>query len=175
MHQSLHLLQQSTKNMKEHPSTSLPYLEAVAKMRYALSVVAELIYSLNMGQTTGQGDESTQWTNEAYRLMKKAKVCCSHSELNEREAGPAVYLVKLLVRQYGHSFLTTLTTNSAMAWVVPIQFRQHEVLLEALVDLSTNISLVLRRSSSRLIYSPSTIHVINNFAALSLMLLMVIN
>ena len=75
-----------------HTPTSLPYLEAVAMLRYSLSVVAELLTQLTVGR-------QQQYTHDALLLMEEAKQCCFIPQLNEYEAGPAVYLVKLLIRQ----------------------------------------------------------------------------
>ena len=132
INQSLQLMQKGTRDMMENHSTSLPYLEAVAKLRYAISVVAELLYHQQERQTARRGEGGHHFTHEAHLLVEEAKVCCSHPQLKKQEAGPAVYLVKLLARQYGLSFLTTLTGNPALTWVVPAQFRRSEVFLTPL-------------------------------------------
>ena len=186
--QSLQLLHQGAEDMMEHHPTSLPYLEAVAKLRYALSVVAELLYYQQERQTAGQREVGHLYTHEAKLLVEHAKWCCSHSQLNEEEAGPAVYLVKLLARQYGCSFLTNLTANPALTWVVPPQFRQStEVSITntqyfkelSSLEVPTITSLVfffpLRRGSNRLMCLSSTIHFTHNFVSFSLMLHMVIS
>ena len=106
-----------------HSPTSLPYLEAVAKLRYSLSVVAELLYT----QLTAERQQ--QYTHDALLLIEEAKQCCSIPQLNEDEAGPAVYLVKLLMRQYGPSFLSRVCDHTELLWVVPEHLRQTDEVL----------------------------------------------
>ena len=117
---------------KLHDShTSLSYLEAVAKLRCSLSVVAELLYSQ---QTT----ECWQYTNDDFVLLiEEAKTCCSSIQLNDHnQAGPAVYLVKLLMRQHGLSFLYSLCKNTDLLWVVPEHLRQVDEVLHACMHAS---------------------------------------
>ena len=106
-----------------HSFPALPYLEAVAKLRYSLSVVAELLHTQ---LTAGRGEGGHYHTHEARLLIEETKQCCSIPQLNQEEAGPGVYLVKLLMRQYGPSFLTTLTSDPALQWVVPEHLRQSD-------------------------------------------------
>lgn len=106
--------------------TSLSYLEGVAKLRCSLSVVAELLH-------TQQTVECWQYTNSDFVLLiEEAKTCCSTVQLNDyNQAGPAVYLVKLLMRQYGLSFLHSLCKNADLLWVVPEHLRQVDEVLHA--------------------------------------------
>ena len=121
--------------MTKHKSASLPFLEAVAKLRYALAVMAELLYFQKAAvMTAEQGEEHHYFAHDALQLMDGTKTCCSNPHLNQIEAGPAVFLVKLLVRQYGFSFLATLTTDPSLTWVVPTEFRQSKVLSAILLS-----------------------------------------
>ena len=106
-----------------HSFPALPYLEAVAKLRYSLSVVVELLHTQ---LTAGRGERGGghYHTHEARLLIEETKQCCSIPQLNQEKAGPGVYLVKLLMRRYGPSFLTTLTSDPALQWVVPEHLRQ---------------------------------------------------
>ena len=106
--------------MLSHSFPALPYLEAVAKLRYSLSVVAELLHTQ---LTAGRGGGHYH-THEAHLLIEETKQCCSIPQ--EEEAGPGVYLVKLLMRRYGPSFLTTLTSDPALQWMVPEHLRQSD-------------------------------------------------
>ena len=119
---SLKLMKSGREGMADHPHPpiSWPYLEAVAKMRYSLSVVAELLYT----QLTAERQQ--QYTHNALLLIEEAKRCCSNPQLNEDEAGPAVYLVKLLMRQYGPSFLSRVCDHTELLWVVPEHLRQTD-------------------------------------------------
>ena len=105
-----------------HSFPTLPYLEAVAKLRYSLSVVAELLHT----QLTAGRGEGGGYSLDVYLLIEETKQCCSTPQLNQEEAGPGVYLVKLLMRQYGPSFLSTLTSDPTLQWVVPEHLRQSD-------------------------------------------------
>ena len=94
---------------------TLQYFEAVAKLRYALAVVAELLY-------TQEGTHS----RDGRKLLEIAKQCCISSALNDENAGPGVFLVKQIYRRYGNTFLTTLTSNRAMGWIVPPHLRKSD-------------------------------------------------
>ena len=119
---SLQLLRDGREKIAEHhvSHTSLSYLEAVAKLRCSLSVVAELLH-------TQQTVECWQYTNddEFILLIDEVKNFCSHFQLKENEAGPwpAVYLVKLLMRRYGPSFLYSMCKNTDFLWIVPEHLR----------------------------------------------------
>ena len=121
---SLKLMRSGREGMTQphHTPTSLPYLESVAMLRYSLSVVAELLTQLTVGR-------QQQYTHDALLLMEEAKQCCFIPQLNEYEAGPAVYLVKLLIRQYGQSFLSRVCDHTELLWVVPEHLRQTDEVL----------------------------------------------
>ena len=104
---------------KGDESVSMPYLESIAQIRFALSVVAELLFKQNQSGVPSQGCH----TYTADLLIHYAKDYCTDDNLNDEDFGPAVYLVKLLVRQYGMSFLTKLTADPAMEWIVPPHLR----------------------------------------------------
>ena len=95
----------------------------MSQLRFALSVVAELLY-----KRTEKGSQAVGHlhTSAAQILIQVAKDCCTDDVMNEEDSGPAVYLVKLLVRRYGMSFLAGLTADPAMEWVVPLHLRRSE-------------------------------------------------
>ena len=109
---------------EDHVShTSLSYLVAVAKLRCSLSVVAELLHSQ-------QTVECWQYTsnNEFVLFIEEAKKCCYTLQLNDQnQAGPTVYLMKLLMRRYGPSFLYSMCKNTDHLWVVPEHLQIDEV------------------------------------------------
>ena len=100
---------------------SLDYLESVSQVRFALSVVCELLHKQNERGSQAGGHLHT---NDAQLLIQSAKDCCTDDKLNEEDSGPAIYLVKLLARQYGMSFLTGLRVDPVMEWVVPSHLRK---------------------------------------------------
>ena len=112
--------------MKSHSFPALPYLEAVAKLRYSISVVAELLHTQLTAERGTERGGGNYHIHEAHLLIEETKLCCSILKLNQEEAGPGVYLVKLLMRRYGPSFLTTLTSDPALHWVVPEHLRHSD-------------------------------------------------
>ena len=98
---------------------SVQYLEGIAKLRYSLTVVAELLqYQHNR--------EGGYFTHEAHLLLDSAKKFCELKDdiFNTDDTGPAVFLVKQIARQYGVTFLTDLISNQTMEWVVPTNLRR---------------------------------------------------
>ena len=99
---------------------SLDYLEGVAKLRYGLLVAAELLHA-QLGNK-----EQRAHTHDAQLLIETAKECCISIEINSDSAGPRVFLVKQIVRQYGMAFLMNLTSDKSKEWVVPVHLRRAE-------------------------------------------------
>ena len=102
---------------------TLEYLEGVAKVRFALSVVAELL--------SHQNDQP--WSHEdsvlVVRLLQQAREVCMDSNINSIDdtgqrdtVGPVVFLIKLLVRQYGLNCLQRASEEHV--WIVPEQLKQ---------------------------------------------------
>lgn len=89
---------------------SLEYLEAVAKVRFALSVVAE---ELRSNQVRGR-EELLQI---AYTMCTDLNVNVLDSSGRKDITGPVIYLLKLLVRRYGFPCLKSV--SEAHPWVVP--------------------------------------------------------
>ena len=103
-------------------NVTLEYLEGVAKVRYALSVVAELL---------NQIDHACSYEDSVLvdKLLGLAREVCVDPNINiigqGNTVGPAVFLIKLLVRQYGLKYL--YKASEAHAWVVPEQLKQTGV------------------------------------------------
>ena len=101
---------------------TLEYLEGVAKVRFALSVVAELL---------NQNDHP--WSHEdgvlVVQLLHQAQEVCVDPNINSVDdtgqrdtVGPVVFLIKLLVRQYGLNCLQR--ASEAHTWIMPEQLKQ---------------------------------------------------
>lgn len=106
--------------VKYHGTPSLEFLEGVAKIRYSLSVVVEVIKNDEKGL-------------QFMELLKAAGQMCSDREINcidptgkKDTVGPVVYLLKLMVRQYGMPFLKAAA--EVHEWIIPAQLRSTEVL-----------------------------------------------
>lgn len=97
----------------------VPYLEAIAGVRFALMVVAEL---LNCCVTESSEQLFSAQTNDLLRL---AEDICTKVQLTESDtAGPMIYLIKLLVRQYGSNKL--IEVSKIHAWVLPPQLMSEQ-------------------------------------------------
>ena len=99
---------------------TLPYLEGIAKLRYSLTVVAELLYCQYSGEKQGHH------TRDSQLLIEMASRCCSDYNVNKDDTGPGVFLVKQLARQYGFTFLFNVASDKTMQWVIPVSLRQSE-------------------------------------------------
>lgn len=126
---------------------SLEYLEGVAKVRFALSVVAELLNKQVADVEITSGHNVHHHSTPAIHLasdslVQTARKICSNPYINVIDTsgkadtiGPAVYLLKLIARQYG--FHTFNKVSEAHSWVVPLELvRNEEVLLMILVILT---------------------------------------
>ena len=98
---------------------SLPYFEGVAKLRFALIFIAEVLYKLS--------ERQQMYTHELYLLLEKAKECCLDTLFNSEETGPGIFLVKQLYKQFGKAFIEAfVSSNTAMQWIVPSHLQKSE-------------------------------------------------
>ena len=105
-------------------TVSLEYLEGVAKVRFALAVVAELLNQ--SGETRSQEDSEVVMTllHQAREVCTDARINCLDTTGKKDTIGPVIYLLKLLMRQYGLSSLQRASQEHT--WIVPEQLRQTE-------------------------------------------------
>ena len=99
---------------------TLEYLEGVANVRFSLSVVAEVLKNEDTGQNFMD-------------LLKAAGQICSDREVNcidptgrKDTVGPVIFLLKLIIRQYGMPFLKAAA--EVHEWLIPTQLKSEEVL-----------------------------------------------
>ena len=91
--------------------------------------MSELLHC-QYGASSRERRSQSYYTHETQLLLEATKKCCVDDTLNTDNAGPAVFLVKQLARQYGVSFLTNLTSDQTMQWVVPHHLqRSNEVVV----------------------------------------------
>ena len=81
---------------------TLDFLEAVAKARYALSVVADQLKS-------GQVDDKLMQDIEIICTDESINTVCVSGKLNA--TGPCIYLLKLIIRRFGFPLLKTVGTS----------------------------------------------------------------
>lgn len=106
---------------KKEPVINIGYLEGVASMRFAMMEVATLLRMLfDMEQTVQQ---NLQLLRLGTPLLRIAEVVCGDGNINTTDftlgdaVGPIVYLLRLLVRQYGFDCLRQVSNE--YHWVVP--------------------------------------------------------
>ena len=97
---------------------TLEYLEGVAKVRHSLSVIANILRSEQNGIYM--------------ELLRAAKRLCSDRDVNsidptgEKDTmGPVIYLLKLVVRQYGMPCLKAIAENHD--WLIPAELKSDRV------------------------------------------------
>ena len=102
-----------------HGTPTLEYLEGVAKVRYSLSVVAEVLKEDLKG-------------HYFVELLKAAAKMCSDLEVNcidpaqwQNTMGPLIYLLKLIVRQYGMPCLRVAA--QVHDWLIPARLKTKHV------------------------------------------------
>jgi hypothetical protein len=132
MNESLSVrIQQATVLIKEGQSElqkfqkekhQLEYLDGVSKVRFALTVAAELLS--NHMEVSDDLD--------VQGLLEVVETVCKDSEINTIDIadyknleGPVAYLVKVLARQYGIPCLKLVA--EAYPWVVPPDLRPKQV------------------------------------------------
>ena len=111
--------------LKQHTHRlNLDYLEGVAKVRFAMSVVAELL---------NQSDQPRSQEDSALvvQLLQQARDVCTDLSINTVDTtgrkdtvGPVVYLIKLLMRQYGLNCLQTAAEEHR--WIIPEVIKNSE-------------------------------------------------
>ena len=90
------------------------------------------------------------YTYESQLLLDVAKRRCINNIINADNSGPGVFLVKQLARQYGVSFLTNLTSDQTMQWIVPHHLqRSNEVVV---IYFKYNGYYIITRSNKLMIH-----------------------
>ncbi len=103
----IQLLESSHLALQEHlgtPTVSLKYLEAVAGIRFALSILAEQL-------------KSSTVSNPLLRVAEKLCIDTGVNIIDPDTTGPVLYLIKVLVRQFGFPCLRAV--NQLYSWLVP--------------------------------------------------------
>ena len=107
------------KEYHSNPVITIGYLEGVAGIRFAVMEVASLLHSDCLNATAMR---TSPWQ---YQLIQCAVELCADPAINttdfasstEDVIGPAVYLLKLLVRQYGFPCLKQVSDQHQ--WIIP--------------------------------------------------------
>lgn len=99
---------------------TLEYLEGVAKVRYSLSVVAEVLKDEENGQ------HSMELLRAAGRMCSDREVNCIDPTDRRDTVGPVIYLLKLMVRQYGMPCLKAAA--EIHEWIIPAELKTEKVI-----------------------------------------------
>ena len=106
---------------KTEQTINITYLEAVAKVRFSIEETTIFLHSHHNG-----GLLDAQQLSELMQLLKK--FCTDHllnsMDFRSKSAtvfGPGIYLLKLLVRQYGLPLLKQVSEKNP--WIIPESLR----------------------------------------------------
>ena len=122
VHEATTILLQGFSTLREHHrgTPTLEYLEGVAKVRYSLSVVAEVLKSEENGQ------HIMELLRAAGRMCSDREVNCIDPTGRRDTVGPVIYLLKLMVRQYGMPCLKAAA--EIHEWIIPAELKSEEVI-----------------------------------------------
>ena len=95
-------------------------LEAVAKGRYVLTLVADYLFKCFIeGDSSYSGDYDAR--RELMSLLESARRLCVEGS----SSTPQLYLVKQIVRRYGFDCVRTLAGYRELEWILPPEARQQ--------------------------------------------------
>ena len=113
-------LKKGVKVPLDETQISVEFLESVAQIRFSLSVVADVL------KQHISSKQKVTLSLQAQQLVSTAHNICSDSKINVIDTtgqcdttGPVVYLMRLLVRQYGMPCLENVAKR--YSWVIPRQ------------------------------------------------------
>ncbi len=118
-----------------NPVISIAYLEAVAETRFAMMEIANFIHSQFSDEGRMRLDRSMEESATVTTLMELAKSVCTDTVINTTTfssrswdvVGPAVYLLKLLMRQFSFSCLKQ--ASEKYLWIVPDGLRNSNLVI----------------------------------------------
>lgn len=108
----------STQPFEESGNPSLNCLLGIGRVRFALTMLADILYT-RMLQHESEITASIPFAAEVELLVNVANKVCTDEALNQDEVGAAAYFVKILVRQYGYSYLVSAVSDHSLEWILP--------------------------------------------------------
>ena len=115
-------------NSEKSFEMSVDTLEAVAKGRYVLKLVADHMFKRFIEGDASYRDLDVQ--RELMFLLRSARRFCVEGS----SPTPQLYLLKQLVRRYGFDCLRTLGRYQELEWLLPLEARQQ--VHDSLIPLS---------------------------------------
>ena len=91
----------------------------MAKVRYSLSVVAKVL------KDNEKGHHFVELLKAAAKLCSDREVNCIDPTDQQNTVGPIIYLLKLMVRQYGMPCLRVAA--QVHDWLIPAQLKSKQV------------------------------------------------
>lgn len=103
---------------------SVLLLEGLAKIRFSLSVAADILEKQSSSKQISSPVKQLVYTTQNVCCDLKINIIDTTGSLDT--TGPIVYLMRLLVRQYGMSCLEKVA--SAYSWAIPKELRNTQVI-----------------------------------------------
>ena len=104
---------------------SVLFLEGLAKIRFSLSVVADILEKqVSSKQKVTTSSHITQLVYTAQNICSDLNINVIDTTGNLDTTGPTVYLMRLLVRQFGMSCLEKVTDT--YSWIIPMELRSKQ-------------------------------------------------
>lgn len=142
------ILTQSHHVLRGQQSINIGYLEGIAGIRFSIMEVANLLHS---GFIDDTAKKSRPVQQVQFVIMQLAEELCVDPAINTTDfaasdvVGPAIYLLKLLVRQFGFPCLKHVSEHCQ--WIIPEDLRiADQVLLYSSTCSSDIMHIVVLRT-----------------------------
>ena len=113
----------SSKPFEEAGNPSLNSLLGVGRVRFALTMLAHILYKRVLKHEGSLFTASIPYAAEFELLVKVASKVCTEEALNQGEVGAAAFFIKTLVRQYGYSYFVSAVKDHSLEWILPPQIQ----------------------------------------------------
>ncbi|XP_031561517.1 E3 ubiquitin-protein ligase RNF213-like [Actinia tenebrosa] len=104
------------RKVKHSDTLGIEALEAIARVRHALGLTAELLFKSHVA--SDEKLQEPEVKSEFDKLLNVVQGMCDQA--------PLVYLMKQLTRRYGASVIKDLTQDPEMSWLIPREFEKRE-------------------------------------------------
>ena len=129
------------RNYRSQTPNSLAYLAGVAGIRFAISEIASIQNFLFVNKDSERPQDIQLLVS---RLMQQAQDICVCSTNPNDLSGPAVFLLKIIVRQFGFPCLKSVSEE--YEWVIPMSLRTKDEVIKC-VQLSLIVVMFIEKLS----------------------------